>query len=186
MSRLVVDLLRPYRGWLAIVFVAMLVEIAMSLAAPWPLKLVIDDALGNHHLPHWLEWAHDYGFGKHTLGVALFAGVATLAIAIVGAIAGYVDNYYTTSVGQWVANDLRLRIYEHLHRLSLRYYDHAKTGALVSTMTSDVSTIQDFASSSTLDIIVDLITIFFMVGLMFWLDWDFTLISVVFAPLLLL
>ena len=74
MTRLVLGLLRPYRGWLAIVFVAMLAEIAASLAAPWPLKLVLDDALGKHHLPHWLEWAHDYGFGRHTLGVALFAG----------------------------------------------------------------------------------------------------------------
>jgi ABC-type multidrug transport system fused ATPase/permease subunit len=187
MSRLVIDLLRPYRGWLAIVFVAMLVEIGTGLAAPWPLKLVIDDALGNHHLPHWLDWAHEYGgFGKHTLGVALFAGVATFAIAFVGAIASYVDNYYTTSVGQWVANDLRLRIYEHLHRLSLRYYDHAKIGTLVSTITSDVATIQDFASSSTLDIVIDLVTILFMVGLMFWLDWDFTLIAVAFTPVLLL
>ena len=117
MSRLVIDLLRPYRGWLAIVFAAMLVEIAASLAAPWPLQLVIDDALGAHHLPRWLEWAHEYaGFGKHTLGVALFAGVATVAIATIGAVASYVDNYYTTSMGQWIANDLRLRIYEHLHR----------------------------------------------------------------------
>jgi ABC-type multidrug transport system fused ATPase/permease subunit len=186
MSRLVISLMRPYRRWLAIVFLAMLVEIATSLAAPWPLKLVIDDALGSHHLPHWLDWAHEYaGFGKHTLGVAMFAGAATLAIALIGAVASYIDNYYTTSVGQWVANDLRLRIYEHLHRLSLRYYDHAKTGALVSTITSDVATIQDFASSSTLDIVIDLLTILFMVGLMFWLDWDFTLIAVAFTPVLL-
>src|ERR1700743_3184131 len=187
MSRLVVDLLRPYRGWRAIVFLAMLVEIATGLRARWPLTLVIADVLGNHHLPQWLDWAHEYaGFGKHTLGVALFAGVATLAIAIVGAIASYIDNYYTTSAGQWVANDLRLRIYEHLHRLSLRYYDRAKIGALVSTITSDVATIQDFASSSTLDIVVDLLTIVFMVGLMLWMDWDFTLIAVAFAPVLLL
>lgn len=187
MSRLVMDLLRPYRRWLAIVFVAMLVEIAMGLAAPWPLKLVIDDALGNHHLPHWLDWAHEYaGFGKHTLGVALFAGVATLAIAIVAAIASYIDNYYTTSAGQWVANDLRLRIYEHLHRLSLRYYDHAKVGALVSTITTDVATIQEFASSSTLSIAIDVLTIVFMVILMFWLEWDFTMIAVACSPVLLL
>ena len=185
MSRLVLELVRPYRGWLAIVFAAMLVEIGTTLAAPWPLKLVIDDALGSHHLPQWLAWAHDYGFGRHTLGVALFAGAATLVIAILGAIATYIDNYYTTSVGQWVANDLRLRVYEHLHRLSLRYYDHAKIGTLVSTMTSDVATIQNFASSSTLDIVVDLLTIVFMVGLMFWLDWDFTLIAVAFTPVLL-
>ena len=186
MTRLVIGLLRPYRGWLAIVFIAMLAEIAASLAAPWPLKLVLDDALGKHHLPHWLEWAHDYGFGRHTLGVALFAGVATLVIAVIGAVATYIDNYYTTSVGQWVANDLRIRIYEHLHRLSLRFYDTAKTGALMSTITSDVATIQSFASSSTLSIIVDIITIVFMIGLMFWLDWDFTLIALAITPFLLM
>lgn len=185
MTRLVLEMLRPYRGWLIIVFLAMLVEIAMSLAAPWPLKLVLDDALGSHHLPAWLDWAHDYGIGRHTLGVALFAGIATLMIAVIGAIATYIDNYYSTSVGQWVANDLRIRIYAHLHRLSLRYYDKAKTGALMSTITTDVTTLQNFASSSTLDILLDLITIVFMIGLMFWLDWDFTLIALGIAPFLI-
>jgi subfamily B ATP-binding cassette protein MsbA len=185
MTRLVLEMLRPYRGWLIIVFLAMLVEIAMSLAAPWPLKLVLDDALGSHHLPAWLEWAHDYGIGRHTLGVALFAGIATLVIAVIGAIATYIDNYYSTSVGQWVANDLRIRIYAHLHRLSLRYYDKAKTGALMSTITTDVTTLQNFASSSTLDILLDLITIVFMIGLMFWLDWDFTLIALGITPFLI-
>jgi subfamily B ATP-binding cassette protein MsbA len=184
LTRLVLQLLRPYRGWLLIVFAAMLVEISMSLAAPWPLKLVLDDALGHHKLPELLAWAHNYGIDRNTVGVALFAGLATLLIAVIGAAATYIDNYYTTSVGQWVANDLRIRVYEHLHRLSLRYYDNVKTGSLMSTMTSDVATIQSFASSSTLSILVDLITIVFMVGLMFWLDWDFTLIAVGFTPFL--
>jgi ABC-type multidrug transport system fused ATPase/permease subunit len=168
------------------VFIAMLVEIAMSLAAPWPLKLVLDDALVHHKLPNWLAWAHDHGIGRNTLGVALFAGLSALAIAIIAAIATYVDNYYTTSVGQWVANDLRIRIWEHLHRLSLRFYDNAKTGTLMSTISSDVSTVQSFASSSTLGIVVDLVTIVFMLGLMFWLEWDFTLIAVGVTPFLLL
>lgn len=185
MIRLVIDLLRPYRGRLLIVFLAMLVEIAASLATPWTLKLVLDDALGQHQLPAWLAWAHNYGFGRHAMGVALFAGVATLVIAIVGAIATYIDNYYTTNIGQWVANDLRIRIYQHLHRLSLRYYDHAKVGSLISTIMTDVDTLQSFASSSTLDILVDFITIVFMVGIMFWLDWDFTLIALGVTPFLL-
>ncbi|MGP8097134.1 MAG: ABC transporter transmembrane domain-containing protein, partial [Steroidobacteraceae bacterium] len=186
LSRLVLGLLRPYGGWLIIVFIAMLVEIAMSLAAPWPLKIVLDDALVHHKLPDWLAWAHNYGIGRHTLGVALFAGIATLVIAVIAAVASYIDNYYTTSVGQWVANDLRIRMYEHLHRLSLRFYDNAKSGSLMSTITSDVSTVQGFASSSTLGIVVDLLTIAFMLGLMFWLDWDFTLIAVGVTPFLLL
>jgi ABC-type multidrug transport system fused ATPase/permease subunit len=186
MTSLVLELLRPYHGWLVIVLIAMLVEIAMSLAAPWPLKLVLDDALGKHQLPEWAAWAHEYGIGRHALGVALFAGIATLVIAVFGAIATYIDNYYTTSIGQWVANDLRIRIYSHLHRLSLAYYDTAKTGTLMSTITTDVSTVQSFASSSTLGIVVDLVTIVFMLGLMFWLDWDFTLIAVGVTPFLLM
>jgi ABC-type multidrug transport system fused ATPase/permease subunit len=186
LASLVLRLLRPYYAWLIIVFAAMLVEIAMGLAAPWPLKLVLDDALGHHKLPDIFAWAHDLGFEQNTVGVALFAGVATLLIAIVGAVATYIDNYYTTSIGQWIANDLRIRVYEHLHRLSLGYYDNVKTGALLSTMTNDVTTIQSFASSSTLSILVDLITIVFMVGLMFWLDWDFTLIAVGFTPFLII
>ncbi len=186
MMHLVLGLVRPYRGWLIIVFVAMIVEIAMSLAAPWPLKLVLDDALHNHKLPEWLAWAHSHGIERSTIGVAVFAGISTLLIAVIAAIASYVDNYFTTSIGQWVANDLRIRMYQHLHRLSLRFYDNAKTGTLMSTITGDVSTVQSFASSSTLGIVVDLLTIVFMLGLMFWLDWDFTLIAIGVTPFLLL
>jgi subfamily B ATP-binding cassette protein MsbA len=186
MMRFVRDLVRPYHGWLVVVFAAMLVETLMSLAAPWPLKLVLDDALSNRQLPAWLSWAHDLGIGRHTMGVALFAGIATLVIALLSAIATYIDNYYTTSIGQWVANDLRIRIYEHLHRLSLAYYDREQTGSMLSTITNDVSTVQSFASSSTLGILVDIMTIFGMLGLMFWLNWDFTLIAVGVTPFLLL
>ena len=186
MMRFVRDLVRPYHGWLVVVFAAMLVETLMSLAAPWPLKLVLDDALSNKQLPAWLSWAHDLGIGRHTMGVALFAGIATLVIALLSAIATYIDNYYTTSIGQWVANDLRIRIYEHLHRLSLAYYDREQTGSMLSTITNDVSTVQSFASSSTLGILVDIMTIFGMLGLMFWLNWDFTLIAVGVTPFLLL
>ena len=184
MSRLVFKMLRPYHGWLLIVFVAMLVEIAMSLAAPWPLKLILDDALGSHHLPDGLAWAHEYGFGRHTMGVALFAGIATLVIAVIGAAATYIDNYYTTSIGQWIANDMRIRIYAHLQRLSLRYFDHVESGSLMSTITTDVATLQSFASSSTLEIFLDFVTIIFMVGFMFWLNWDFTLIALGITPFL--
>jgi ABC-type multidrug transport system fused ATPase/permease subunit len=186
MRRFLFELIRPYRAWLVIVLIAMLAEIAMSLAAPWPLKLVLDDALVNHKLPDWLAWAHSYGIGRHAVGVALFAGLSTLFIAVIAAVATYVDNYFTASIGQWVANDLRIRLYEHLHALSLRFFDTAKTAALMSTITTDVSTVQGFASSATLGIVVDLMTIVFMLGLMFWLDWDFTLIAVAITPFLLL
>ena len=69
-------------------------------------------------------------------------------------LADYIDNYYTESVGQWVAHDLRLRVYDHLHRLSLTFYDHQQTGPLLSTITNDIVTVQNFASSATLGILV--------------------------------
>ena len=69
---------------------------------------------------------------------------------MLGAIASYVDIYYTESIGQWVANDLRVRVYHHLERLSFAYYDTHRTGALLSIITDDIATIQGFASSTTL------------------------------------
>ena len=104
----------------------------------------------------------------------------------VGAIASYFANYYTTSVGQWVANDLRMRTYQHLQQLSLSYYDTHETGSLLSTITADVQTIQAFASASTLGILVDVFTIVAMLIVMFWLNWDFTLIAVAVTPFMLL
>ncbi len=186
MMVLVRSLIRPYRTWIVIVFVAMMVETAASIAAPWPLKVVLDNALGHDKLPAWLAWVHDLGIDRDTMGLALFAALAAITIAILDAIADYIDNYYTESVGQWVAHDLRIRIYDHLHRLSLGYYSTHQTGTLLSTLTSDVSTVQDFASSATLSIIVDMMTIVGMLVIMFWLNWDFALIAVGVTPFLLL
>ena len=115
MSRLVRELIRPYHRWLVIVFAAMMLQTLMSLAAPWPLKLILDDAVGHHRLPEALAWVHALGIDRSAMGVALFAALLTILIAGLNAIGSYVDNYYTESVGQWVASDLRIRIYEHLH-----------------------------------------------------------------------
>ena len=187
MLRLVRNLIRPYLGSLSIILAAMLIETLMGLAAPWPLKVVLDNVVGNHKLPLWLSHlltAVLKGDGK--MSIAVGAALAVVAIATLGALASYVANYYTESVGQWVANDLRMRTYQHLQRLSLSYYDQQRTGALLSTITSDVQTIQSFASSATLGILVDLFTIVGMLFIMFWLNWDFTLIVLAVTPFLLL
>jgi len=188
MVRLIRELVRPYRGTLAIILLAMLVETVMSLAGPWPLKVILDNVIGDHRLPHWL----DRLLGSPTsiaangkMHIAALAALAAVLIAVLGSLASYVDNYYTESVGQWVAHDLRMRTYHHLQRLSLAYYDRHETGTLLSTITDDIQTIQNFASSSTLSILVDLLTIVGMLVLMFWLNWDFALIAVCVTPFLL-
>jgi subfamily B ATP-binding cassette protein MsbA len=184
--RLVAALLRPYRGWVAIIFAAMLVQTAMSIAAPWPLKIIIDNVVGSHKPPAWIDALRFLDLGGDKLELAAAAGVAVLLIALVSGIAGYVENYYTESVAQWLSYDLRLRVYDHLQRLSLNYYDTHQVGVITSTIIDDVKTIQGFASSGTLGIVVDLLTIVGMVGIMLWLEWDFALIAIGVAPFLLL
>jgi ABC-type multidrug transport system fused ATPase/permease subunit len=184
---LIRELVRPYRLALTVVLVAMLVETAAALAAPWPLKVILDSVVGKHPLPRWMARAVGPLMANGgPMRVATLAAVALVVIAIIGAIASYVQNYYTESAGQWIAHDLRMRTYHHLQRLSLTYYDSHQTGSMLSTITDDVNTIQQFASSSTIGIAVDLLTIVCMVGLMFWLNWDFALIALGLAPFLLL
>jgi ABC-type multidrug transport system fused ATPase/permease subunit len=180
-------LVRPYRGTLFIILLAMIVQTVMSVAGPWPLKIVLDNVVGSHKLRPWLDHLLSPLLGGSSkMQIAVAAALAAIIIAALGALASYVANYYTTSVGQWVANDLRMRTYHHLQQLSLSYYDKHQTGALLSTITADVQTIQAFASGSTLDIAVDLLTIVGMLFIMFWLNWDFTLIAVAVTPFLLL
>jgi subfamily B ATP-binding cassette protein MsbA len=187
MLRFIGSLIRPYRRTLVVIFLFMLIETAMSLATPWPLKIILDSVVGSHKLSPWVY--HLIGpllEGASKVHVALLAAGAFVLIAILDAIASYIDNYYTESVGQWVAHDLRMRTYHHLQRLSLGYYSTHETGAILSTLTTDIQTIQGFASSSTLSILVDMLTIVCMLGLMFWLNWDFTLIAIAVTPFLLL
>jgi ABC-type multidrug transport system fused ATPase/permease subunit len=186
MGRLISGLLRPYRGWLTIILLATAVETAASLAAPWPLKVVLDNVIEGREPPRWLRHIASRLPGEGAIRVAAVAAIATVIIAALGALASYFENYYTENVGQRVANDLRIRVYDHLEHLPLAYYDTHETGTLLSTITDDIATIQDFASSATLGIAVDILTIAGMLGLMFWLNWDFALIAIGVAPFLLL
>ena len=180
-------LVRPYRWTLVLIFAAMLVETLMSIAAPWPLKVILDNVIGDKKMSPWMHHIFgpllNHGSRMH---MALVVGALYVVIALLGAVASYIDNYFTESAGQWVAYDLRMQMYDHLQRLSLGYYSTHRTGTILSTLTSDISTIQGFATGSTLDILVDMLTIVSMLVVMFWLNWDFTLIAVAVTPFLLL
>jgi subfamily B ATP-binding cassette protein MsbA len=168
------------------ILASMLIETVASLATPWPLKIVIDYALGHRRMPAWAAAIVGPSHASDAATLALTAAAVSVLIAVVGGVASYVDKYYTESVGQWVANDLRLRIYEHLESLSFRYYDTHETGVLLSTMTDDVATVQNFVSSDALNILIDFTTVVGLLGVMFWLDWHFALIVVASTPVLLL
>ena len=186
LASLVIDLVKPYRKWLVLIFIAMLVETLMGLATPWPLKIIIDNVIGQHPLPQWLSSLLYTPGSKKGISLAAVAVIGIVIITALGSLASYINNYFTESVAQNVAHDLRRRMYHHLQRLSLSFYDSHQIGKVLSTITSDVTTIQDFASSSILSIVVDTLTIIGMLVLMFYLNWDFALLAVAVTPFILL
>ena len=185
--RLILELIRPYRWPVAGIFAVLVVQIAMGLAAPWPLKVVLDSVIGHHPLPSWLHGLlQPLLGGEGRMHIAGLAAIMVIVIAVIAAIATYVANYLTETVGQRIGNDLRTRAYHRLQQLSLNYFDTHRVGPILSTLTDDVDTIQGFASASTLGIATDLLTIVGMLAMMLWLQWDFTLVALAVAPLLLL
>jgi ABC-type multidrug transport system fused ATPase/permease subunit len=178
------DLLRPRRRALAAIFAAMLVQMVMSLAAPWPLKIVIDRVIGNHPEPWWINDAlASLGVDSKTR-IAEAAGIVTVMIALAAGAAMYVSSNLTESLSQSIGNDLRVRLYHQLQQLSLAYYDTNRVGTILSTLTSDVQTIQSFASASTLSIFTNTLTVVGMVVVMLLCRWDFTLIALAVTPVL--
>ena len=185
--RLVREVLRPYRGWIVIILLAMLVETAMSLAAPWPLKVILDNVVGTHKAPEWLDSIRNSLIGRQQTSTRRRGGHRN-------------------------RTHCRLRGGRQLYRQLLHRKcrpvggarsAHASLSTTCSTFRSATTTAtrparcfrpsptisRRFRTSrrpSTLDILIDLLTIVGMLGLMFWLELDFALIAVGVSPFLLL
>ena len=94
MAPLIRELLRPYRGSLAMILAAMLVQSLMTLSAPWPLKIIIDNVVVGRKLDPWiaalLKPLLVHGHRSH---LAEIAALAVIVIAILSAAASYLANY---------------------------------------------------------------------------------------------
>jgi ABC-type multidrug transport system fused ATPase/permease subunit len=91
--RFIQSLVRPYRGSLAIILAAMVLQTGASVAGPWPLKVILDNVAGSHKLPHWLDHLMApllTGTGK--MQIAAAAAMAFVLIAVVASVASYVAN----------------------------------------------------------------------------------------------
>jgi subfamily B ATP-binding cassette protein MsbA len=177
-------LLRPHWPALVIAFVAIIFEGFADLLEPWPIKIVLDYVIGSKQPPQWLAGFIASNFGVDKLAILNLAVVAVVVVAVVGAVSTYTEKYLTTKVGQEVMCDLRRTVYHHIQRLSLSFYDRNRVGDLISRVTVDIDAIQDFVSSALLGIVVDTLKLAGMVALMFYLNWRFTLIALLVAPIL--
>jgi ATP-binding cassette, subfamily B, bacterial len=182
----ITHLIRPHWKALTIALVAVLGETLTDVLEPWPIKIVVDNLLQSRKLPGWLGGIVAGLFGEHKFAILNFAVAGVAAIAVVGAVSSYVEKYLTTSVSQWVTHDLRRTLYNHIQRLSLAEHDQARTGDLITRVTSDIEAIQDFITSALLGMAVNALTLVGMIGVMLYINWRFTLIALSIAPVLLL
>src|SRR5438552_8232043 len=177
----ITDLLFPHWFTLTLAFIAVIGESVTDLLEPWPLKIVFDYVFGSKRMPGWLAGVVGW-IGTDKFSILNFAILAVIAIAILGAVSSYVEKYLTTSVGQWVMHDLRRVLYSHIQRLSLSFHDQKRTGDLISRVTSDIDAVQSLISTVLLGILVNVLTLIGMIVVMFYLNWEFTLIALMVAP----
>jgi ABC-type multidrug transport system fused ATPase/permease subunit len=162
-------LLRPYRGRVVLMLLALVVATAASLAPPYLAGRAIDDGIRGGDLT------------ALTIITALFLGAALLNWG-----ASYAQTYLTSWVGQRALQDLRSRIFEHLQSLSIGFYSRNKAGVLISRMTNDVQALDHLVNDGIVTLFSSTLTLVGTAGILIVLDPQLALVTFSVFPVLLL
>ena len=161
------ELLAPYRWRVLAMFVA-LVAATGSALAPAPLaKLAIDDGIKRHDVAT-LDWVV----------------VAFLASALLYAVASYAQTYLVGWVGQRALQDLRVRLFSHLQRLSIGFYSRNRAGVIISRITIDVEALDQLVEDGMATLFQSGLTLIGVVVILFVLDAHLALLTFLALPLL--
>lgn len=125
----------------------------------------------------------DFITPKQTDGIWLFA-FAFFCLFLFRFIFSYIQEILLNTVGQKVMFDIRTEIYTKLQRQEVAYYDKNPVGRIITRLTNDVDALNELFTSGVIDVLGDLVIIFAIVGMMFYLDWKLALISLLTIPLL--
>ena len=125
----------------------------------------------------------DFITPKRTDGIWLFA-FAFFGLFLFRFLFSYIQEILLNRVGQQVMFDLRTEIFTKLQKQELAYYDKFPVGRILTRLTSDVDALNEMFTSGVIDVLGDLVVIFAIIGMMFWLDWKLALVSLVTVPIL--
>jgi ATP-binding cassette subfamily B protein len=156
---------RPYRWRIGVLLGTILISTGLSLLTPLIFRTLIDRTLPQHNIRQ----------------LNLLAAGLILIPILNGAIA-VLQRWLNASIGEGVIYDLRVSVYTHFQRLSLRFFTHTKTGELISRLNNDVIDAQRAISSTIVDIITNLIEAVAILGVMFTLEWHLTVLGVLVLP----
>ncbi len=159
--------LRPYRGWLGVATVGLVLGAALGLVFPWIMQNLVDAVLtqGNR-------------------GELNRITVLLIATFFIRSIFYFLQNYTLAYVGERIVVDLRRQAYTHLHQLSLRFFSDRRVGELVSRLSSDVTLVRSALTNNLTQALGQAITFAGSLVLMLVLNWRLTLFILVLAPLL--
>lgn len=125
----------------------------------------------------------DYITPKRVDGVWLFA-LAFFGVFLLRFLFSYTQEVLLNHVGQKVMFDLRTELFTKLQKQEVAYYDQYPVGRTMTRLTGDVDALNELFTSGVIDVLGDLVIIFAIIGIMFWLDWKLALVSLITVPLL--
>ena len=166
MRRLLVYL-RPYTGYVAVAFAAILVDTAAALAQPYLIKVAIDGYIARRTLD----------------GLDRLAWLYLVVLAAAFA-SEYVQTWTLQITGQRIMFDLRREIYGHLQRLDVAYYDRNPVGRLMTRVTSDVDALNDLFASGVVTVFSDIFTLVGIMAIMLTMNWRLALVTFTVLPLI--
>ncbi len=161
-------LLRPYRGRVAAMLIALVIGTAATLAPPLLAKAAIDK-----------------GIVPGDFNVLLLVVIAFLFSAFLVWVMTYLQTYLVGWVGQRALADLRIRIFKHLQTLPIGFYESRPAGVLISRMTNDVEALDSLVTDSVVTLFQSGLTLIGTVGILLYLDVKLALITFCVLPLLL-
>ncbi|CAN5326400.1 ABC transporter ATP-binding protein [soil metagenome] len=159
--------LKPYWKIAVVALVFTLLLNILGSLQPWFTKHAIDD----------------YITPRQTNGLWIFA-LAFFGLFVFRFLFSYLQEILLNIVGQKVMFDLRTEIYTKLQHQEVAYYDKNPVGRVITRLTGDVDALNELFTSGVIDVLGDLVIIFAIIGMMFWMDWRLALVSLITVPLL--
>src|SRR5437868_12427400 len=161
------QLTAPYRTRTTLSIFSLLLATATALAPPFLSKYAIDDGIRQH----------DLGALWVIVAVFLLAGLANWGMS-------YVQTYLTGWVGERILADLRMKLFGHLQRLSLGFFERNRAGVIISRLTNDVEPLDQLVTDGVTSLVQNTLTLLGTAILLFVLDWRLALATLTVLPVM--
>ncbi len=158
---------RPYLKYMILAIFLNIVSAALGPLRPYLTKIAIDDYIKN---------------GKYN--ELMWIAIALFGTLFFQSMMQYLLTYYTQYLGQRTILDLRMELFAHTQKLSLRFFDTTPIGRLVTRVTNDIESLNELFSSGIIMVFSDVFIVLWILGFMFFLDWQLSLVSLSVLPLL--